>query len=62
MVGEIDIGPTPVDERGPGLRIRVRAHANRLDGAMVNSAGRTDRPHEVVWTENQGTRACQHKR
>ena len=61
MVGKIDIGPTPVDKRGPGLRIRAQANPNRLEGVMVNPAWAA-RPREVVWTENQGTRACKHKR
>ena len=57
MAGEIDIGSSPVDERGPNLRARDNADTSRLDRAL-DDAWR----HDVVWVENQSTCACQHKR
>ena len=59
MVGEVDIGSSPVNERGPSLRSRDEATPSRLDRAMVDYARRTH--GQALWVENQSARPSQSK-
>jgi hypothetical protein len=51
MVGEIDVGPSAVDDRGPSLRSRDGATPSRLDRAMGDYAPRTHR--QALWVETK---------
>src|SRR5579872_1427660 len=59
MVGEVDVGSSPVNERGPSLRSRDDATASRLDRGMVDYARRTHQ--QAIWLENQSARPSQSK-